>query len=487
MTALPERHEDLLAKACELFKVPSDHTPQLFVACQASIGTSHSEQRGALLMPDAMPFLRDREVITLRWVPTDPARRERDKDMRGVQWDPKLDEQRQLQAPVHMRAQAMVPTWRGPQARAMHVARVLERERAQFTSLPDELVAPRKPAVRMDLYTNKPTMPSEPPFHTMPLSPPPSSPTSIPIPRDEQPCASPPSSPTPNRELEPTPPLEWHNAAGESDDDTAALTLSPAKQPERKSSFGAWCARLNPFARSDEHREHKEHEDEALFPEAPDEARGEPSGAPSTPPKPKHQGAQAPDLHVTGAAAYDIMTQVLMAVREHARNVHCKAPHEFRARRTNLTAPLGVCVAKRTMSEDRPLAHFADALNEYLDSCISTKGALIRTEAEALRAFAHKLMGELQRTSAPVTPAPEPEAEAKAEPEPEPEAEPAPKRVPASKEAPARKAAPVPAPAPRRRGRKRAAEPVAEPVATPAADTLPVAKRTRRSTRRTKA
>ena len=65
MTALPERHEDLLAKACELFKVPSDHTPHLYVSCQASVGTPHSEQRGALLLSDAMPFLRDREMITL--------------------------------------------------------------------------------------------------------------------------------------------------------------------------------------------------------------------------------------------------------------------------------------------------------------------------------------------------------------------------------------------------------------------------------------
>ena len=75
LTAMPERHEDLVAKACELFKVPADHTPQLYVACQASIGPPNSEQRGALLMADAMPFLRDRELVTLRWVPVGPEAR----------------------------------------------------------------------------------------------------------------------------------------------------------------------------------------------------------------------------------------------------------------------------------------------------------------------------------------------------------------------------------------------------------------------------
>lgn len=156
MTAMPERHEDLVSKACELFKVPADHTPQLYVACQASVGTMHSEQRGALLLADAMPFLRDRELITLRWVPSDSFRREKEGH---VQWDPRLDDTRPLTMASHVRPQPM-PLWRGPQARAMHVARVLERERTNVPSSQDDL--PRKPLARSDFYPTKLVLTSEP-------------------------------------------------------------------------------------------------------------------------------------------------------------------------------------------------------------------------------------------------------------------------------------------------------------------------------------
>ena len=434
MTALPERHEDLLAKACELFKVPSDHTPHLYVSCQASVGTPHSEQRGALLMSDAMPFLRDREMITLRWVPTDPQRRE--KDGRNVRWDAKLDEPTPLS---HMRP-AAVPAWRGPQARAMHVARVLERERIQ--SAQDELV-PRKPT--QTLYTTKPTMATDPPFHTAPMSPPPSSPTSIPAPRDENP--SPPSSPTPNPISSPARTLDWGATGDSDDDDSSSASSSPLKPDKhhesRKSSFGAWCARLNPFARSDDHKE-EEHEDRS-------------DGTSSAAPVEK----ALPDLHVTGSAAYDVMTQVLMAVREHARNVHCKVPHEFCARQTGLSMSLGTCVAKRVMSKDKPLRHFADALDEYLDACVSTKGPLIQPEVLALRAFAYKLMDELQRTSAPVAPPP-------------------------AKEAPPEEAPPEEPPAPTRTTRRRGAPRKRQATAPPPVQDEPLAKRTRRSTRHTR-
>lgn len=436
MTALPERHEDLLAKACELFKVPSDHTPHLYVSCQASVGTPHSEQRGALLLSDAMPFLRDREMITLRWVPTtDPPRRE--KDVRNVRWDTKLDEPAPLS---HMRPTA-VPAWRGPQARAMHVARVLERERIQ--SAQDELV-PRKPT--QPLYTAKPSVTPDPPFHTAPMSPPPSSPTTIPAARDENP--SPPSSPTPNPMSSPARTLDW-GASGDSDDDhPSSATSSPSKSDRhhesRKSSFGAWCARLNPFARSEDHKD-----------EEPEDKSDGPS--PSAP-----ADKALPDLHVTGSAAYDVMTQVLMAVREHARNVHCKVPHEFCARQAGLSMSLGTCVAKRAMSEDKPLRHFADALDEYLDTCVTTKGPMIEPEVSALRAFAYKLMDELQRTSAPVAPPP-------------------------SKEVPPPEASPEEAPASTRTTRRRGAPRKRQAAAPPPVPDEPLAKRTRRSTRHTKA
>ena len=81
-----------MAKACGLFRMPPEATPQLYVTCPATIGTPHSEQRGAILLADAMPFLRDRELLTLRWSPADSPRRDAMAPPR-VQWDPKLSEE----------------------------------------------------------------------------------------------------------------------------------------------------------------------------------------------------------------------------------------------------------------------------------------------------------------------------------------------------------------------------------------------------------
>ena len=123
---------------------------------------------------------------------------------------------------------------------------------------------------------------------------------------------------------------------------------------------------------------------------------------------------------------------------------------------------LGTCVAKRAMSEDKPLRHFADALDEYLDACVSTKGPIIQPEVSALRAFAYKLMDELQRTSAPVAPPP-------------------------SQEAPPQEATPEEPPVPARSTRRRGAPRKRQAAAPPAVPDEPLAKRTRRSTRHTKA
>ena len=586
MTAMPERHEDLVSKACELFKVPADHTPQLYVACQASVGTMHSEQRGALLLADAMPFLRDRELITLRWVPSDSFRREKEGH---VQWDPRLDDTRPLTMAPHVRPQPM-PLWRGPQARAMHVARVLERERTNVPSSQDDL--PRKPLARSEFYPTKLMMTSEPlsensfdspttrafehasdqlnqpraeqasqqaservseqaPEHvleqtseevlaraskevshqtleqtsespskkpsvspySMPMSPPPSSPTASPS--HEPIHASPPSSPTPHRGSDNATPLQW-DSSPDSDDESQIEPARRRKHESRKSSFGAWCARLNPFARSDDEgsirksspepcrqnfvpsssatsqsassdvtpdSESPEHTPEKTVPSPSTTAASSSSTASSTPVAAASTSVPTPvlapmpgatltpsDLYVSGTAAYDIMTQVLLALREHARNVHCKIPQEFCARRTGLSSGLGLCVAKRALSEEKPLQQFAEALNEYLDACMSKHGVGVRSEVMTLRAFVFKLMGELQRTSAPASDSTD-----------------ALESLPPKERAAASKASEVPS---RRRGgsRKRATDTVAgAATGSSSVSDEPLAKRTRRASRRTSA
>lgn len=332
LTALPERHEDLMAKACELFKVPADHTPQLYVACPASIGLPNSEQRGALLMADAMPFLRDRELVTLRWVPSEAAR---PRENARVQWDPKLDD-RLFTTPIS----------RGPHARAAHVARVLERERSAV--LPEKV----PPAY------SKVTPPTESPFQA-PMSPPSSSPTASPV-------LEAPPSPTPQRTM---PPLDWPTGDSDEDDVQAAL-LPETPAPRKASGLSAWCARLNPFSKNEE----------------PQRAA----------PVPRAPAPEAPSPQ--GTAAYDVMTQVLLAVREHPRNIHFRAPHDHVLQRASGAHALRECVSRRLMDAARPLDEFAEALYAYLDAS-APQGGPMRDEALTLRRFAATLMGELSRTS----------------------------------------------------------------------------------------
>lgn len=464
MTAMPSRYDDLLAKACELIKVPADHTPQLYVTCPASVGPPHSEQRGALLMDDAMPFLRDRELVTLRWTAND-----RPPAAGRVQWDPKLE------AGASSPRAPPVPGWRGAQGRAMHVARVLERERVQQED--------RERAVAA-----KPTAPAPAPaLHDAPMSPPPSSPTAPLSPEHVQ--VSPPSSPSPAPRA-----LAW-DADSDSDAELAALPVSrapaeaplatragvraaapapsagahasaragtapatladeapagasPAGSPAAKtlaaarradtpsprsapasarSSLGKWCARLNPFARTDE--------DAA---DARDATQPAPSSPACDPP------SASPAWTATGPAAYEIMTQVLMAVREHPRNVHFQAPHLYMATWDDTTMALGVCVSKRAFPAAAPLAYFAQALRAFFAarlSALAPVSAAVTREAETLQALAETLMAELQRASAP-----------------------APPRVPPA-------AAPLPSAAPKRDAPAAAAE-------------APLAKRTRRASQR---
>lgn len=87
---------------------------------------------------------------------------------------------------------------------------------------------------------------------------------------------------------------------------------------------------------------------------------------------------------------------------------------------------------------------------------------MIEPEVSALRAFAYKLMDELQRTSAPVAPPP-------------------------SKEVPPPEASPEEPPAPTRTTRRRGAPRKRQAAALPPVPDEPLAKRTRRSTRHTKA
>lgn len=389
MTYVSLLTQDLLTKARELFHVPAECTPQLYVACQSSVGTANSEQRGAILLPDALPFLRDRELLTLRWAPTDSSRREANA---RVQWDPKLP----AQEPIGTPRPGTMPIWRGPQARAAHAARVLERERNQATEeWTDQL---RKPLRSDAAVFNKARMESR-----EPMSPPPSSPTASPeqaVPELSR--AEVPLSPTPHRSANATlKPLVWKNQEEPLTPPRGSASPALSDTPPSLSGFGAWCARLNPFSRNTPQKE-----PEAPAPAAPVRGPTKTETRSFYAPKVRAKPMLVPDVaHVQGPAAYDIITQVLAAIREHPCAMHFRAPmsdelRKFSERRGRVTdlAAMGARAAKRDYG-GVPLTRFAEELAQYLDHLVLFYGEH-STQAHAatgLGKFAETLLKELSK------------------------------------------------------------------------------------------
>ncbi|WFD05442.1 hypothetical protein MVES1_000772 [Malassezia vespertilionis] len=379
MTALPNTLDELLAKASDLFSIPAACTPQF-------------EQRGARILPDAMPFLRDREMLTVRWVPTDSPRRI---NGQRVQWDlPEQDRAQDAVAPVSA-------ILRGPEARAAHAARTLERER-HATAWTDNLRKPVAPTP-----TPTPPRPSaclvvkpiQNPHPRTPMSPPPSSPLGEPGELTARQAEAPPS-PTPRREEGAPLPLVWR---GRQEEEEASLDGQETPEMPGLGGFSAWCARLNPFSWSATERRPAE----GACASQQETSLGR--GALHTPAQKRSASAQftMPVVaHVVGRDAYDIMTQVLGALREHPANIHFHTPAPEALRRFSEQrgaaadrAALLASVTKRTYPADKPLACFAEALQAHLESTYLFYGAS-STEASAavsLCKFAGTLLRELAR------------------------------------------------------------------------------------------
>lgn len=387
----------MLAKARELFPVPADCTPQLFVACPSSVGTASSEQRGAILLADAMPFLRDRELLTLRWTATDSPAREANA---RVQWDPKLP------ALESTRAANMAPVWRGPQARAAHVARVLERERNYAEEWTDNL---RKPIVTRP----EPSMFGKP-LATQkrePMSPPPSSPTASPEHPAEVSTAEAPASPTPQRTQDVSPaPLVWKAPEGPTTPPHA--DLDPMQDMPGLSRLGALCARLNPFGRGTPQKDTPMSQTPApttavLTPKMP-ESTAKPDVAKEArqAPKSRTRPLAIPDMApMEGAAAYEVVTQVLAAVREHPCAMQFRSPMPYELRRfcerRGRVLDLNTIAARVTKRDfgHTPLVRFAEELATYLDNVVAFYGehSYQTHAAMGLGKFAETLLKELSR------------------------------------------------------------------------------------------
>ena len=442
-----------MAKACGLFRMPPEATPQLYVTCPATIGTLHSEQRGAILLADAMPFLRDRELLTLRWSPADSPRRDAMAPPR-VQWDPKLSEETTRTTPTMLRT-----AWRGPQARAAHAARVLERERAAHVDEWAESL--RRPLARAPAENAaKPAPRAEPPFDALrePLSPPPSSPTISPADDAPQAPRDVPLSPTPHRDA--VPPLFWDKPSAPPVEVEAADAAMHANALERASD--TCLGRAEDTAAGEEHAaegvaERIAEDAGVAAPDAAEDAgaaasdAAEDAGA-AAPDAAEDADAAAPDAaedadsaeaapaavatdadpadgsaaaaadttaaaqhtptdgapdawDVSEAAAYDIMLQVLVAVREHPSFRSLPERGVKRGRLNDLGLLQGT-VVRRGFSADRPLYQFDEALRAFFDALAGQGGDAAAHEAAVLRDFGRMLIGELRAKSTPVEPAP---------------------------------------------------------------------------------
>lgn len=377
--------------------MPADCTPQLFVPCPSSVGTASSEQRGAILLADAMPFLRDRELLTLRWTATDSPAREANA---RVQWDPKLP------ALESARAANIAPVWRGPQARAAHVARVLERERNYAEEWTDNLRKPIVARTEPGVF-GKPLAAQK----REPLSPPPSSPTASPDHPAEESTAEAPASPTPQRTQDVSPaPLVWKSPEGPTTPPHA--DLDPMQDTPGLSRLGALCARLNPFGRGTLQKDTPM--SQAPAPTSTTQPSKMPDGVPKPEtakearptPKLRTKPLVLPDMaHMEGAAAYEVITQVLAAVREHPCAMQFRSPMPYELRRfcerrgrvLDLNT-IAARVAKRDFGHT-PLVRFAEELATYLDNVVAFYGehSYQTHAAMGLGKFAETLLKELSR------------------------------------------------------------------------------------------
>lgn len=372
MTALPEQHESLLNKARELFHVPEEHTPYLCVAAPAVSGSPVSDARGAILMPDAMPFIRDREILTLRWAPTSPRRM-----ANRVHWDSQLE----YDTPRHEQ--------RGPEYRSLHVARTLERERRALLPL-----SPKK--------------------MERPLSPPVSSPDG------QEDC---PGSPTPLRGG--SKPL-WPDESELPEPEPAlpeAEIPSPRRTDSRSrlSTLSSWCTMLNPFSRgqsseeapaeqSSEQSEEKSVAGAVYHDAEPAEASERAEAAEATEATEAAEAAEATEaaepVKTIPPATISIMSKVLDGLREHPCNVHLKEhmSEEFmrfsaeRGRAVNLHT-IGERIARNEFPPGAALGHFVKDLAIFWDNVRTYYGSetVQAQEATSLGRFATMLLGELQR------------------------------------------------------------------------------------------
>ncbi|WFD33680.1 hypothetical protein MCUN1_000493 [Malassezia cuniculi] len=350
MTELPDQHEALLAKAQELFHVPPDHTPYLCVAAPAVSGSPVSDARGAILMPDAMKFLRDREIITLRWSPSSPRR-----TGNRVHWDSQLE----YDTPV--------PEQRGAEYRMNHAARTLERERRAAL-----LLSPTKSSQQ-------------------PMSPPPSSPDG---PEDV------PGSPTPVRGGNKSLWLDEYELAEK--DAAQAKPSDTESQPSKESRSrlsSLWQSVFSPFSKAE--------------PTAEQIEEAEAAEAVGIVPSETEIGAAAEQTETPlqtvarpSQSTIDTMTKVLNGVREHPCNAHLRErmPEEF----MRYSAQRGRAVDLHTISErieqnnfpaGAALGHFVKDLTIFWDNVKTFYGpnTVQAQEAASLGRFATMLLGELQR------------------------------------------------------------------------------------------
>ncbi|WFD41760.1 hypothetical protein MPSI1_000396 [Malassezia psittaci] len=381
-TALPEQLDDLLEKASDLFQVPKDCVPQLYVACSSSVGVANSEQRGALLMPDAMPLLRDRELLTLRWVSKNSPSRIANA---SVQWDTSTSSSESKPVPFS--------GWRGPQARAAHVARVLERERSQGEESAGD---PTKP----ELNRPSPNLKSMTKVGDVLLTPPSSSPTNSPDRAPEVQHLETPASPTPQRTRAAPKPLVWQNPQS----NMGAAISGPVDKQELSSTFslGALCARLNPFSRPSyaNNEEQISTPNKEVFRPLQCETRASPESKIAAKPM------RSLDLdHVQGAAAFEMMTQVVAALREHPCALQLRLPitedfRRFCEKRGRITE-LSVIISRVNKREytGYPLTQFAKDLEKYLDNVVTYYGSQSRqaNAAVGLGKFAETLLRELSK------------------------------------------------------------------------------------------
>ena len=359
--------------------MPADQTPFLCLQAATSPTSAASEPRGAILLEDALPFVRDRELLTLRWAPRNTPRRQ---DSLRVQWDPRIREPSSTHVPAVDGEQAPGAAdtiWKGPEARAQHASRVLERERGSSGAPPKD--------------------------ERHPLSPPPSSPPSSPGEAGRQEVDAL-ASPTPHRGLR-RGALELGSTARGTNDSGAgspAETGSVGTPTRRGSLLGAWCAKLNPFARGTA-------EEVAEADRAAAAAGESPTEVPASTESPVPRNSHTPPVLRPGPwhPSYEIMAQILASLREHPCNTHFRMPMDEGFRRASAARSRAVDlftiserVNARSFSGPEPLVHFRRELSLFWENvrAICGEQSAPGQTAGNLSRFASMLLEELPRRSA---------------------------------------------------------------------------------------